>query len=178
MVAPPQDGQSEQRSQHQPANPDQQGLVDALVQTAFVTMGVLNKVAAGQDLSLTQLRVLAILSDRRLRMTDLADYLGLEKSTMSGLVDRAETRGLLARAPNADDGRAVDVLVSADGAALAERLYVEVERSLTPLTGELSPADQRRLTTLLTRMLAIEGRPDRPDREHRPARTSARRARA
>ena len=58
---------------------DQDGLVDALVQAAFVTMAVLNKLSAENDLSLTQLRVLAILRDRRLRMTTLADYLGLEK---------------------------------------------------------------------------------------------------
>jgi hypothetical protein len=49
--------------------------------------------------------VLAILRDRRLRMTALADYLGLERSTMTGLVDRAEKRGLLERAPNASDGK-------------------------------------------------------------------------
>ena len=70
------------------------GLVDALAQAAFMTMAVLTKVAADNDLSLTQLRVLAILRDRRLRMTALADYLGLEKSTMTGLVNRAEKRGL------------------------------------------------------------------------------------
>ena len=75
-----------------------------------MTMAVLSKVGADHDLSLTQLRVLAILRDRRLGMTALADYLGLEKSTMSGLVDRAEKRGLLERAPNGEDGRAVDVL--------------------------------------------------------------------
>ena len=49
------------------------------------------------------------------RMTGLADYLGLEKSTMTGLVDRAEKRGLLERGPNACDGRAVDVFLSPGG---------------------------------------------------------------
>jgi hypothetical protein len=43
-------------------------------------------------------RSLRGLRDRRLKMTALADYLGLEKSTMTGLVDRAEKRGLLERA--------------------------------------------------------------------------------
>ena len=33
---------------------EQDGLVDALVQAAFVTMAVLNKVGADNDLSLTQ----------------------------------------------------------------------------------------------------------------------------
>ena len=132
-------------------------MVDALVQAAFVTMAVLNKVGADNDLSLTQLRVLAILRDRRLRMAALADYLGLEKSTMTGLVDRAERRGLLQRAANPTDRRAVDVLLTAEGAALADRLYADVERSLTSATGRLTPTEQRRLQTLLVRMLAPSG---------------------
>lgn len=128
-------------------------LVDALVQTSFATMAVLTKAAADLDLSLTQLRVLAILRDRRLRMTALAGYLGLEKSTMSGLVDRAEKRGLLTRAPDPDDGRVVDVLITDAGAELAERVAGEVAEALAPLTGALPAADQRRLTALLVRML-------------------------
>jgi DNA-binding MarR family transcriptional regulator len=135
------------------------GLLDALVQAAFATMAVLNKVGADNDLSLTQLRVLAILRDRRLRMTALADYLGLEKSTLTGLVDRAEKRGLLERAPSARDGRAVDVLLSPEGAALAERLYTHVSHSLAPLTRALAPADQRRLQALLERMLSSVATP-------------------
>ena len=131
----------------------QDGLVDALVQASFVTMAVLTKVGAEHDLSLTQLRVLAILRDRRVRMTRLADYLGLEKSTMTGLVDRAVKRGFLERGASAHDGRAVDVFLSPRGAALAERLYAQVGRSLSPLTSELSPAERRQVQTLLERML-------------------------
>jgi DNA-binding MarR family transcriptional regulator len=129
------------------------GLVDALVQASFVTTAVLSKVGAQYDLSLTQLRVLGILRDRRVRMTRLADYLGLEKSTMTGLVDRAVKRGLLERGPNAHDGRAVDVFLSPRGAALAERFHAEVRRSLSPLTSELGPAEQRQVQALLERML-------------------------
>jgi DNA-binding MarR family transcriptional regulator len=133
------------------AGPD--GLVDALAQAAFTTMAVLTKAAADHDLSLTQLRVLAILRDRRLRMTALADYLGLEKSTMSGLVERAERRGLVERAPSTTDGRAVDVFLSPAGAELARRLHARIERSLSPMTGQLALAEQRRLQTLLERLL-------------------------
>ncbi|BEP15219.1 hypothetical protein acdb102_35300 [Acidothermaceae bacterium B102] len=132
---------------------DEEALVDALVQSAFVVMAVLNKLAADHDLSLTQLRVLAILRDRRLGMTALAAYLGLEKSTMTGLVERAEKRGLLQRAPHAVDGRGVEVFISADGAALAARAYDQVAAALRPVTGKLTPTEQRRLQTLLARML-------------------------
>jgi DNA-binding MarR family transcriptional regulator len=132
----------------------QDGLVDALAQAAFRTMAVLTRVAADDELSLTQLRVLAILRDRRLRMTALADYLGLEKSTMTGLVDRAEKRGLLQRAPSASDGRAVDVFLSPEGAELAGRLSTHIARALSPMTSKLAPPEQRLLQTLLEQMLS------------------------
>ena len=73
---------------------------------------------------------------------------------MTGPVERAEKRGLLQRAPHAVDGRGVEVVISADGAALADRLYDQVAASLVPVTGRLTPAEQRRLQTLLVRMLA------------------------
>jgi len=132
---------------------EQDGLVDALARSGFATMGVLTRLSAEHDLSLTQLRVLAILRDRRVRMSTLADHLGLERSTLSGLVDRAERRNLLQRAPNRTDGRAVDVLLTAEGARLARRIGAEVQRSLAPMTGSLTPAEQRRLRILLERLL-------------------------
>jgi DNA-binding MarR family transcriptional regulator len=127
--------------------------VDALAQVAFVTMAVLNKVGADNDLSLTQLRVLGVLRGRRPRMTALAGYLGLEKSTMSGLIDRAEKRGLVERAASADDGRAVDVFLSPAGVELGERLSGDIQRSLAPMISELAPGDRHRLQSLLERML-------------------------
>jgi DNA-binding MarR family transcriptional regulator len=131
------------------------GLVDALAQAAFATMAVLNKLAAENDLSLTLLRVGGILRDRRLRMAMLARYLGLEKSTMTGLVDRAEQRGILARVPNAEDGRAMDVFLTHDGKKLTERIEDQLREALAPLTHRLDAADQRRLQGLLERMLDI-----------------------
>src|SRR6204780_5779135 len=121
-----------------PTAPDRQDLIDALVRTSFVTMAVLNKIGAEHDLSLTQLRVLAILRDRRVKMSELADYLGLDKSTISGLVDRAENRGLLQRAPNPVDGRAVDVFLTPDGMELADLGEAKIVRSLSPMTGKLT----------------------------------------
>jgi DNA-binding MarR family transcriptional regulator len=116
-------------------------------------MAVLSKIATEHDLSLTQLRVLAILRDRRLRMTELADYLGLDKSTMSGLVDRAEKRRLLKRAPNPLDGRAVDVFITAAGLKLADRVYPQVITALEPVTSRLASAEKRTLQTLLAGLL-------------------------
>ncbi len=131
----------------------EEGLADALVTTAFVTTAIINKIGAENDLSLSLVRVLGILWDRRPRMAELADYLGLEKQTMSGLIARAEKRGLVARAPNEEDGRATDVFLTSDGAKLVKRLRVQGQQALAPVIEQLSASDQQLLMELLQRML-------------------------
>lgn len=71
------------------------------------------------DLSLTQLRVLAILRDREPMMVERAAHLGLERSAVSGPVDRAVRRGLVRRDASEKDGRAVRVALTPDGRRLA-----------------------------------------------------------
>jgi DNA-binding MarR family transcriptional regulator len=142
------------RSGPSPVEPDgADRLVDALAQVAFATMAVLNKVSADHELSLTQLRVLAILRDRRLRMAALADHLGLEKSTMTGLIDRAEKRGLVERAASQADGRSVEVFLSRAGTQLAERLTARVRESLSPLTNQLTRPEAHQVRRLMERMV-------------------------
>ncbi|MET7648617.1 MarR family transcriptional regulator [Streptomyces sp. NPDC005426] len=94
-----------------------------------------------------------ILRDRRPRMSDLAAFLGLDKSTLSGLVDRAERRGLLTRAASPEDKRAVVVLITDAGRALNERMYEEVREALAPATGRLEPLQRRQLAQLLEPVL-------------------------
>jgi DNA-binding MarR family transcriptional regulator len=130
-------------------------LLDGLVQTSFAVTAVLSRVAAEHDLSLTQLRLIAILRDRQaLRMSELATYLGLDRSTLSGLVDRAEARGLMARSPSASDGRATDVALTTEGHELAQRGQLAVAAALEPLTTRITAPDRRRLAALLQKLLA------------------------
>jgi DNA-binding MarR family transcriptional regulator len=139
------------------SGPGQRELIDALVRSSFDVMAVLSRIGAEHELSLTQLRMLGILRDRRVTMSELAGHLGLDKSTISGLVSRAEQRGLIERAPNPADGRAVDVFLTAAGTELAGRGAAQVARALSPMTGELTPAQARQLTALLERLLNDSG---------------------
>lgn len=128
-------------------------LAETLVTAAFVTMAVINRIGAENDLSLSMIRVLGILHDRRPRMTELADYLGLEKQTMSGLIARAEKRGLVMRAPNQEDGRVTDVLLTSDGAQLVRQLQAQGRQALAPFVEKLGASDQKRLHELLQQVL-------------------------
>ncbi|WP_214408979.1 MarR family winged helix-turn-helix transcriptional regulator [Sphaerisporangium fuscum] len=129
-------------------------VVDALVRTTFEVAGALTRIGGEHDLSLTQLRVLGILRDRRARVTELAAYLGLDKSTMSGLIDRAQRRGLLTRGKNPDDGRVVEVYMTPAGLELARRVDDDIRRALAPATGRLDPEQLGRLVDLLEVVLA------------------------
>lgn len=131
-------------------------LLEALVRSTFDVTAVLTRVAAAHDLSLTQLRVLGILRDRRVGVTALASYLGLDKSTLSGLVDRAERRGLVRRERSPLDRRAVDVLLTPEGRALLARLDDAVRRSLAPRVSTLPPPERARLADLLESMQQVE----------------------
>jgi DNA-binding MarR family transcriptional regulator len=114
-------------------------LRDNLVQLSYAVMAVLSRVAAEQDLSLTQLRVLGILRDRKPTMAALADYLGLERSTVSGLIDRAVQRELVQKTTDPADGRSA----------------AEIGELMLPLTGRLNAAEQKRLTDLLAKVLTM-----------------------
>ena len=141
-------------------NPWGDDLVDALAQVAFATTGVLSAAASDNDLSLTQFRAIAILRDRRLRMSELAQVLGLEKSTLSGLVVRAEKRGLLQRVPDEDDGRAARVTIAPAGEKLAVEVRAAVGKALAPLIGGLEAGEQGKLVELLEKMIGhAEPRP-------------------
>jgi DNA-binding MarR family transcriptional regulator len=128
-------------------------VMDSLVQASFTVIALLNQAAAAHDLSLTQLRALAVLRDREPKMAELAAYLGLDRSSVSGLIDRAAKRGLVRRDTSSDDGRAVRVSLTAEGHRLAARLTGEIGGLIAPMTGNLSPADQKRLSLLLRKLL-------------------------
>src|SRR5690242_19489411 len=93
-------------------------IVDALAQLSFLVQGELARIAAGRELSIIQLRLLGALRDRTPGMQELARHLGLDKSSVTGLVTRAERRGLVQRSPAAHDGRIVQVSLTPRGQEL------------------------------------------------------------
>ena len=128
-------------------------LLDSLVLTSFTVIALLSRIAAEHDLSLTQLRMMAILRDRTPTMADLADFLGLERSSVSGLIDRAARRGLVQRTASRSDGRAVQVSLTPEGRRLAAQVTGEVAGLIAPLTSALTVGEQRRLTQRVGKML-------------------------
>ena len=135
---------------HNEGDPSDEELVDALVQTSYAIIGIVTSVAAHHDLSLTLLRVLAILRDRTPTMSQLAHHLGLDRSTVTGLVERAVRRDLLEKLNNPDDRRSNRVGLTEEGRALAETVTQEIKNELKPLSSRLDMGQRYDLTKLLT----------------------------
>lgn len=124
-------------------------LVDALAGVAFTVIALLTRLAAEEDLSLTQLRLLAILRDRSPRMAELANALGVDRSSVTGLIARAEQRGLVARLVVEEDGRGVLVQLTDEGRAFARRLTRRTAAVLSGLTVGIEPAKHQDLLSML-----------------------------
>ncbi|MDX6350410.1 MAG: MarR family transcriptional regulator, lower aerobic nicotinate degradation pathway regulator [Streptomyces sp.] len=130
-----------------------QSTVDALVQLSFLVQGVLAHIASDHDLSLIQVRLLGILRDRRPGMLELARHLGLDKSSMTGLVTRAEKRGLVQRLPSPHDGRAVLVGLTPLGRQLTDQCTAEMDQHVAALTASLTTTEHTQIRALTAKLL-------------------------
>ncbi len=136
-------------AQRPPDRPADRLAFDALVQTSYRIQGLLAHHADRHQLSLSQLRLLGILRDREPSMRELAGYLNLEKSSASGLIERAEQRGLVVRAQGADDRRTVTVSLTTAGRTIIGELEHELTEPCAELLAPLSPPERTQLTRLL-----------------------------
>jgi DNA-binding MarR family transcriptional regulator len=132
--------------------------VDALAQLAFAIQGLLDRSAGEHRLSITQTRLLGVLRDREPTMQELTRLLGLDKSSVSGLVDRAERRGLVARIPSPSDGRVVLVRLTEAGRGHVGEVATRFEADVTALLAPLTRSDRDTLTRLVTGVLVADAR--------------------
>jgi MarR family transcriptional regulator, lower aerobic nicotinate degradation pathway regulator len=132
---------------------DDLSLVDALVQLSFAVQLILGRVGAEHDVSIIQARLLGILRDREPTMAALARHLVLDKSSTTGLVDRAERRGLVRRTADPDDGRSVRVAITEKGRQLIDESAGEIEREVGLLVRDLSGPERQRLAALASKIV-------------------------
>lgn len=141
------------RAPDRPLAPEQLSPVDGLAQLSFVVHGVLERLAAEHDVSTIQTRLLGVLRDRAPTMNELGRLLGLDKSSISGLVGRAERRGLVARSPSKSDRRAVLVGLTEEGRSLVSQVAARFESEISTMLDRLPRRDREALSRLVSRLL-------------------------
>jgi DNA-binding MarR family transcriptional regulator len=124
------------------------GLVDGLAQLSFLITGMLERRAAECDLSIAATRLLG-----EPTMNELARLLDLDKSSVTGLVDRAERRGLVVRAPSPADRRSVHVKLTADGRSLVSAAAARFAADVCAVLGPLPERERAALDRIVSRLL-------------------------
>jgi DNA-binding MarR family transcriptional regulator len=93
--------------------------------------------------------------DGPLTMGELAARLGVTEKTITGLVDRLEAAGYLARERDASDRRVVRARLTGHGHAAGAEIDRHVDEKLGAVLGLLEPADRRELFRILEKLAAL-----------------------
>lgn len=82
----------------------------------------------------------------------IAKVLDLDGSTITGILDRMEDKGLISRTPNPDDRRTLRVIITDSGLKLRKQIEEVVEESNKYILGRFSKDEQEQLKQLLRKI--------------------------
>ena len=94
-----------------------------------------------QDLGFTfpQLSVISILAKNgKQKVSDISEKMGLSDSTVSGILDRLEQKGIIKRKRNEDDRRVVKIYLSKGSQEICQEFHRKKEEYFAHLLKELS----------------------------------------
>lgn len=132
-----------------------------LVQVSFLVQDIYARVSARHGLTPAQAKLLCIVAEAPRGMSELAQCFGVEKAALTGLVDRAERRGLAERTAVPGDRRALCVVPTASGYQAATAFKSEVAAELDQLVARLSSQDAEHLRRTLAEIITANRVPTR-----------------
>lgn len=137
----------------EPGEPGHCRAWELLTRLFFSQRGQLPAVAGELELSPVQCHVLHLMQPNQpIPMGRLAETLACDKSNVTGLVDRLESRGLIARQASANDRRVKVLVLTPSGVRLRARLHQRLAAPPDPFQ-RLSAAEQQALARILERLL-------------------------
>src|SRR5580693_1571142 len=133
-----------------------------LLQLTTLVQGIYACVSERHDLTPVQARLLCVLLDGPRGMAELAHCFGVEKAAVTGLMDRAESRGLARRSPVPGDRRALQATLTDAGRRAAAAFHAEVGAELSRLVSSLTPDDREHFRRIMAEIIAScpTSRPD------------------
>ncbi|MEO3810963.1 MarR family transcriptional regulator [Sphaerisporangium sp. B11E5] len=145
-------------------NDTEMDIPTALVRLTALVQGVYARASERHGLTPVQARLLCVLLSGPRGMADLAQCFGVEKAALTGLMDRAERRGLAQRSSVPGDRRALQVTLTEAGHQAATAFHTEVNAELTHLTSSLTEDDREHLRTTMAEIITKCGTAPTPAR--------------
>jgi DNA-binding MarR family transcriptional regulator len=131
-------------------------LVNQVLGTASFLIRESHRLFRPHGLSEAQFNLLNVLgaSPGGCSQRELSEALVVDRSNVTGMLDRMERRGWVRRGAHAGDRRIRVVTLTPAGRRLWEQVLPEYLAAVREVTGGLSPAEMRRLTAQLHRVEA------------------------
>ena len=127
---------------------------DGLIQLSRLVQDVHASVSERHDLTPAQAKLICVLAFGARGMAELAQLFGVEKAALTGLIDRAERRGLVERTPVEGDRRALRVTLTARGRRAAKAFHATATERLDDLLSPLAPGEREQFRRALVKILA------------------------
>jgi DNA-binding MarR family transcriptional regulator len=128
-------------------------LARELIELTHVVQGVHAQMCERHDLAPVQARLLRVLLEGPRQMAELAKSFGVEKAALTGLMDRAERRGLAQRSAVPGDRRALQATLTEVGRRTALAFREDVTAELVRLTDPLSAEGSAQFRAALGQIL-------------------------
>jgi DNA-binding MarR family transcriptional regulator len=129
-------------------------VASGLVQLTTLVQAIYARVAERHDLTPVQARLLSRLLGGPQGMAELAHCFGVEKAALTGLMDRAERRGLAQRSPVPGDRRALQVTLTDAGHRAAAAFHADLTTELSGLISSLAPQDREHFGSTMAEIIA------------------------
>ena len=133
---------------------DQLDAASGLLQLTTVVQGLYARISERHELTPVQAKLLCVLLGGPKGMAELAQCFGVEKAALTGLMDRAEKRGLAERSAVPGDRRALQVTLTDAGRRAATAFHTEVGEALNKLIDGLSPADREQFRATMAGIIS------------------------
>jgi DNA-binding MarR family transcriptional regulator len=129
-------------------------VADGLVQLTTLVQATYARVSERHDLTPVQAKLLCVLLEGPRGMAELAHRFGVEKAALTGLMDRAERRGLARRSPVPGDRRALQVTLTDAGHRAAAAFHAEISAELSRLISPLAACDREQFRAAMAEIIA------------------------
>lgn len=150
-------GQGREADRQHPRADQRLDAADGLIQLSRLVQDIHARISERHDLTPVQAKLLCVLAFGPRGMAELAQCFGVEKAALTGLVDRAERRGLVGRSPVPGDRRALRVTLTDTGRRAAAAFHAEATQELNHLLSPLAPPDREHFRSAMAKIIAGAG---------------------
>jgi DNA-binding MarR family transcriptional regulator len=135
-------------------------ITGGLIRSAALIQDVYAAASTEHGLTRQQAQLMCVVGDQPSSMVRLGALLRIGKSSMTGLVDRAERAGIIQRVPDPDDGRSSLITLTPEGRRANEAFRLALSDRIEEIIATLSAEERDSLAAGLSKVVLDNEAPE------------------